>query len=140
MALERDRDQLWAEASRRLAQGETYELPEELWAEAARVQHDKTLTSPMQEKLEVALEGRCGSIDTEDVYSFLELKNRHDRYTAAQVRKCMENLGWTKCRRRRGKIQLHCYTKGEGEWFDLHSWSSEGMPTNVPRMKPTERP
>ena len=41
-ALERDRDQLWAEAAAREARGESIQLPEELWAIAEREQKEAT--------------------------------------------------------------------------------------------------
>jgi predicted P-loop ATPase len=125
-ALRRDRDQLWAEAVYRLHKGESYELPGPLWAEAARVQQDRTLTSPWTERLEVALEGKRGNIDVEMVYEFLGLKvDRQNKYVAAQVRKSMDDIGWTKARRRRGNKQVYCYTnlpehENDGKWIALY--------------------
>jgi len=50
-ALRRDRDQLWAEAANREAQGESIALPQELWAIAAIEQVERLEEDPWLEKL-----------------------------------------------------------------------------------------
>lgn len=52
-ALRRDRDQLWAEAAKLEAEGESIVLPQELWALAAAEQEDRLEDDPWQEKLAV---------------------------------------------------------------------------------------
>jgi hypothetical protein len=50
-ALERDRDQLWAEAAYREAQGESIVLPEHLWEAAALLQEARRETDPWEDTL-----------------------------------------------------------------------------------------
>src|SRR5690606_19350054 len=50
-ALRRDRDQLWAEAAKLEAEGESVVLPQELWAVAAAEQEERLEDDPWQEKL-----------------------------------------------------------------------------------------
>lgn len=57
-----DRDQLWAEAAHYEAQGESLELPRELWAAAGDVQLEREIVHPIVEKLEAQLSDRTGTI------------------------------------------------------------------------------
>jgi energy-coupling factor transporter ATP-binding protein EcfA2 len=50
-AVRRDRDQLWAEASKLEAEGESIVLPQELWAVAAAEQQERLEDDPWLEKL-----------------------------------------------------------------------------------------
>lgn len=50
-ALATDRDQLWAEAAQREAEGESLFLPQELWAEAAAEQSDRVTEDPWADVL-----------------------------------------------------------------------------------------
>lgn len=50
-ALQQDRDQLWAEAAKLEAEGESIVLPRELWAVAAAEQEDRLEDDPWLEKL-----------------------------------------------------------------------------------------
>ncbi|MCA0339748.1 MAG: hypothetical protein LCH99_08425 [Proteobacteria bacterium] len=52
-ALRRDRDQLWAEACKLEAQGESIVLPQELWAVAAVEQEERLEDDPWLEKLTI---------------------------------------------------------------------------------------
>lgn len=51
VALQRDRDQLWAEAENLEAEGASIVLPQELWAVAATEQEERLEDDPWQEKL-----------------------------------------------------------------------------------------
>lgn len=50
-AIERDRDQLWAEAAAREARGESIEVPERLWAAAAKEQDERLVIEPWDDAL-----------------------------------------------------------------------------------------
>jgi predicted P-loop ATPase len=57
VALERDRDQLWAEAAAREADGESIRLDPSLWAEAAVEQEARRAADPWEEVLAPLFEG-----------------------------------------------------------------------------------
>lgn len=54
-----DRDQLWAEAAKMESDGESLELPEELWPEAAKRQRGETTIDPWADLLGVFLRERA---------------------------------------------------------------------------------
>ena len=53
--LKGDRDQLWAEAAAREAQGVSIRLPRELWAIAAKEQEERMIDEPWIEVIQKAL-------------------------------------------------------------------------------------
>jgi hypothetical protein len=70
-ALRRDRDQLWAEAARREAAGESIRLERGLWAAAGEEQEDRRVEDPFYERLEAALGELEGKVSSEDVWTLL---------------------------------------------------------------------
>jgi predicted P-loop ATPase len=50
-ALEKDRDQLWAEAAARETRGDSIELPEELWGVAAKEQEERLQGDPWEDRI-----------------------------------------------------------------------------------------
>jgi predicted P-loop ATPase len=54
-ALKRDRDQLWAEAAAREAEGESIRLDPALWSDAEREQEKRLARDPWQDLLEQKL-------------------------------------------------------------------------------------
>lgn len=131
-ALERDRDQIWAEASHRLAQGEAYELPEELWEAATKAQDARMLVSPWEMRLETALEGRAGKVPIDNIFAFLRIDvHRQNPEVGRALNGIMARLGWKKDQQRHpnrktpsGESErVHCYSKapteGRSEWFSL---------------------
>jgi hypothetical protein len=97
--LRRDRNQLWAEAAHREAQGEATVLPKELWAAAQAEQNARLIEDPW----DAHLEGVVGTVigDEERVFTktifktWLEIPaERQTEATGARLRACMKRLGW----------------------------------------------
>lgn len=104
-ALASDRDQLWAEAVHAFRQAESLELPQELWAEAAREQEERLGRDPWEEILRVYLDGKAeaGPTGKRDRIHSNELlskvldrpKDRQSKNDWSRLRLIMENrLGW----------------------------------------------
>lgn len=134
-ALRKDRDQLWAEASKRFNAGECYELPRHLWQVSLAASQEKALESPWFEKLESELEGRHGYVSTDSVFEFLGVPtDRQNRWVAAEVRGYMGRLGWEKGQHKCNGKNRRCYAnmpKGrKGEWLSL------GGPSTTPKAAP----
>lgn len=98
-ALRRDRDQLWAEAAKLEAEGESIVLPQELWAAAAVEQAERLEDDPWQEKL-ATVQGRAVGDEVRAYTAELlgvvlgislerQLNNHGKRLTAL-----MRELGW----------------------------------------------
>lgn len=123
--LMRDRDQIWAEATHRLQQGESIALPKGLWVEAAAAQNERMRSSPWKMLLETALDGKTGRIAIAEIFRFLGLgdRSRQDPKAGSEIADIMTQLEWKKSRARGygGKSEReHCYTKGEDtSWFSL---------------------
>jgi putative DNA primase/helicase len=111
-ALARDRDQIWAEAMHRLAQGESPELPEHLYAAAAEAQEKRVLATPWEMRLGPTLENVFGRIAVEDLFQFLGVEpHRQDGNVGAQLNRAMRRLDWHKAQQRRDRQQTHCYER-----------------------------
>lgn len=120
--LRRDRDQLWAEAFHRLREGESYQLPSDLYEQANKVQAGASIAHPWREKLEDELQGKRGYIAIDDLWQFLGFDaSRQNKYQAQQVRSVMEGMGWEKTRKSRGKVKVHCFAnmRHSGKWITL---------------------
>jgi predicted P-loop ATPase len=90
------RDQLWAEAAVREAEGEPIELPREMWGLANAEQEQRRLIHPIEERLVELLEGvEVGFISNKEIWRALEFKVPH---TETRHRKIvddtMQRLGW----------------------------------------------
>lgn len=98
-ALERDRDQLWAEAAFREAGGETIVLPRDLWAAAAAEQADRLEDDPWMEKLG-SVNGRAfgdeARISTAEILEYvlgIPTERQHQGY-GKRVAALMPSFGW----------------------------------------------
>jgi predicted P-loop ATPase len=104
-ALERDRDQLWAEAAAREASGASIRLSEELWAAAAAEQQARMVENPFLSVLDRLLRERGGTdeegppmqgkIAVEDLWTLLDIKpaqrsQKHNEHLGD----AMKQLGW----------------------------------------------
>jgi predicted P-loop ATPase len=98
--LERDRDQLWAEATALEVAGESITLQRELWpeaaaAQAARMEEDTWIEA--LEKVEGTLFKGTYRISTKTLFEE-ELRippERQHPYMRSRLRRAMERLGWT---------------------------------------------
>jgi hypothetical protein len=82
--LKRDRDQLWAEAATREADGESIRLAKKLWEDAESEQKQRAVDDPWLEILRSALsdpdgEIAYGSISTETVWSLVGMSDKSRR-------------------------------------------------------------
>ncbi len=97
-ALKRDRDQLWAEASRLEATGETLALPQTLWADAAEKQGDRMIDDPWLDRLRAYVECRPDKtrfLSEELLEQAVEVPcSRRNQNDAKRVSMLMAKLGW----------------------------------------------
>jgi predicted P-loop ATPase len=99
-ALQRDREQLWAEAQQR-EQGASLRLPTKLWATAAVEQEARRAVDPWEDELGPLLEGngitRVTTIAVEAIWEKLGVAaNQRDNRDADRVAAIMERLGFVK--------------------------------------------
>ena len=119
--LERARDQLWAEAAFRDAQGEQLELPESLYEQAAHEQAQRMIADPWEDKLGPALEGKAGHIEVEAVWKYLGIEtHRQNPQVGHNVSQIMNRLGFEKTKLRKGGPAIPCFTNRKAStWFVL---------------------
>jgi predicted P-loop ATPase len=96
-AIRRDRDQLWAEAAAREAQGAAIRLPEHLWGAAAVQQERRREEDPWEDVLEPRYTPRPERVQLEDPWTALDIPVA-GRTPQAQQRltKIMARLGYVK--------------------------------------------
>jgi hypothetical protein len=121
--LQRDRDQLWAEAAHFEATGESLELPPELWTVAAQEQEQRVITDPWLMILEPLLVGKKGFVEIADINRVLMLEPKHQNGPAGQrIAAILRQLGYEKARVQRNGKRAWCYgrnTEGNGPWISL---------------------
>lgn len=104
-AIKRDRDQIWAEAAAREAEGAAIRLPRELWEAAAAEQKKNTiddaweitLRDALAEHEDLAAEKGVGlRVSAQSLWRFLGFSTvaKLSNYDAQKVSKAMKNLGW----------------------------------------------
>jgi hypothetical protein len=126
-AIRRDRDQLWAEAAHREAQGVSIRLPESLWAEAGRHQEAHRGRDAWHDVMVDVLgdkddpECLCGKVKSEDAWRIVGVpKERRDQKANDRFGTVMKDLGFQKGQRRFGGPRAeYCYLRGEEETRDL---------------------
>ena len=120
-ALTRDRDQIWAEAAFHETRGEAIELPERLWAEAAKAQESRVIGDPWKEILGPVLEGKRGCILAKQLWAKLGIQpDRQDGNAGQRLTRVMNELGFKKARRRGHPEDgfAWCWTNSEEtEWL-----------------------
>jgi len=102
--LKRDRDQLWAEAVVREAQGESIRLPESLWPAAAKEQEQRQEIDPWEFALYEAVNQIAPDSDgkrrvtTDSLFIAVGQVDvsRRDRLTASRISQCMQRLGFSR--------------------------------------------
>ena len=90
------RDQLWAEAAVREAEGEAIELPRELWRLANAEQEQRRLIHPIETRLNELLDGvEVGFIPNKEIRRALNLKvDRMETRQQKLADETMQRLGW----------------------------------------------
>jgi hypothetical protein len=109
----RDRDQLWAEAAHREAQGASIRLDSTLWQEAAVEQDERREEDPFTIMLAEKLTACTGKIKVTDVFELLGIPPQmrtQDQNT--RVGNSMRMLGWEHVQRRFGGDPEWSYVKG----------------------------
>lgn len=115
-ALKRDRDQLWAEAAAREADGESIRLDPSLYADAAIEQSDREVIDPFEILLKDAFGDETGRVWMLDLWKIVGIEPGDA--TQDQNRRLgsvMQKLGWARSRRRADGDRQYCYLKGGDE-------------------------
>lgn len=143
-ALERDRDQLWAEAAVREAAAESIVLPRNLWAAAGRAQDERLVEDPWTETLRNKLNDengnvRDGKVSNDALYRILGLHSaaQRDVQTGTRLSAAMQALGFRrKAGIRIGDNTVRGYARGNGRLRDLSpEEASERMMAAVARLR-----
>jgi hypothetical protein len=93
-AIERDRDDLWAEAAAAEANGESIRLDEKLWRRARKAQEEHTV-DPWLSTIERVLGDMTGRIATASLFEILMLPEGVKRpEMCVRLASCMRELGW----------------------------------------------
>lgn len=98
IAAKDDRDQLWAEAVYWEAKGVSINLPEELWAAAAREQEARMQDDPWVDLLSTMHGTKIGDVErvfSKDLMGHLEIPaTQQQHYLTARIANCMRKIGW----------------------------------------------
>jgi predicted P-loop ATPase len=158
-ALERDRDQLWAEAAAREASRDSIRLPESLWVAAAAEQQQRVVENPFISVLERVLhepdqlvdgesiEGKWmeGAIATEDLWTIVGVRPaQRTQDNNEKLGDAMKQLGWNRDRLRVGAgKRSYVYTRGPKphRWIVVELMSmQEGAPAQPVASYATIKP
>ena len=113
-ALKEDREQLWAEAATREADGESIVLPKSLWSVSAEEQEARRLESPVKTQLAHFLDGRTGRLSMVTLWKLLDVPITNQNALSKLVTEAMTELGWVRCKRRFGGANPQSgYAKGD---------------------------
>jgi predicted P-loop ATPase len=130
--LVRDRDQLWAEASRREAEGESIRLDQTLWAKAAEQQEARQVEDPWAAELSAALGDTKGMLLSDAPLVLLGVPVAMRTMEQAQrVGAVMRKpLGWKKTKRRffPGADPVAVWVKGHGPKWEVYAAAPYGRP------------
>lgn len=114
-AVMRDRDQIWAEAAKREAEGEDHALPSELYDTAAAEQEDRRSVDPFFHTLNGWLGDLQGAIRAEDVAIILgKISGQRTQDENQRIGEVMRMLGFIRAKLRfGGKNPENCYVRGD---------------------------
>ena len=116
-ALRRNRDQLWAEAAQREADGASIRLDASLWQEAAVVQEQRRELDPFEEQLAKVLGDLNGKLLTDDAWAIVgkEDVGRRTQDDMSRLGQSMRRLGFERTKlRSAGGVRWH-YARGDVE-------------------------
>ncbi|MGE0750817.1 MAG: VapE domain-containing protein [Variibacter sp.] len=133
-ALRRDRDQLWAEAAQREAQGIGIRLDPKLWTAAAEQQAQRLTQDPYVDTLQIALGDYEGKISAAGVWEILDVKpGNRTQDQNNRLGQAMSTLGWKRPKgggviRIQGKV-VSAYVKGPQPYrtIDAHRSPEAGV-------------
>jgi len=114
-ALRRDRDQLWAEAAAREAEGASIRLDPALWPAAAAEQDARRDEDPFVDTFRQAFGDLEGKVKQEDVWIVLGMPaERRTEVAGSRLTAAMSELGWKKTKLRFGEKGPNvCFVKGD---------------------------
>jgi predicted P-loop ATPase len=119
-AVKRDRDQLWAEASMREANGESIRLAPELWDEAALEQQERTVHEPWIDQIASVIGQREGKILNVDAWNIVGLEpGRQTQDHNVRLGVAMKALGFQRTLLRFDGQVSRCYVRGDGDAISL---------------------
>lgn len=140
-ALERDRDQLWAEAAAREAAGESVRLDPRLYDTAAAEQADRMVEDPWEDLLREALGEAAGKVLASDIWREVGVE-RSRRTQADNVRlgAIMKRLGFMRKEMRppNSKKTFKGYERGTGGGWLLDHKTSPLDPPNQDDAPPSD--
>jgi Virulence-associated protein E-like domain len=103
------RDRLWGEAAYFEAQGESIELPRELWAAATEAQQEREIVDPLLEMLEPKLADAYGRISLNAVWQLAgydpDARERKDNGTRIRLGLAMNQLGFEYIRKSKRDVK-----------------------------------
>jgi predicted P-loop ATPase len=112
--LRRDRDQLWAEAAARDAEGVAIRLDPSLWPLAAAEQEARRIEDPYVEVLSETLSNKEGKVKAQDLWRLIDVPvGQRNGTHARRLGAIMRQLGWARDKARFGGPPERCYLKGE---------------------------
>ena len=112
--LRRDRDQIWAEVSKREQSGQAIELPKHLWAVAAEQQNQRVVIDPFEQIIFGPLLELDGFVQSENVWKMLGLADQAKRtqLNNKRLNEVMTRHGWSHTQKRIGGQRPYGYMKG----------------------------
>ena len=137
--LKGDRDQLWAEAAAREAQGVSIRLPRELWAIAAKEQEERMIDEPWIEVIQKALGETNGKLLTSDVWRIVNIPTAqrtqaHNERVGIAMRAC----GWKRKKVRFPVIGMQwAYVRGPKPYKTINLYTNH-YDDSVTVNEPTE--
>ena len=152
VSLTKDRDQLWAEAALREANGESIRLPEELWAVAAVAQNERIQENPFVSVLDRVFrehakrgEGRQmeGKVLVQDVWTAVGIPpERRSQFHLEMLGHAMQELGWTRKRLRVGENgRAYMYVRGDEPYCRINVYAGDrGDPGSASYESDEEKP
>lgn len=111
-ALERDRDQLWAEAAAMEAQGESIRLHSSLWAFAEAEQKKREIENPLEAIFEQKLGEWTGRIPIGAMYDLLGIQ-KGDQSLTTLMGQAAQATGWKRKQVKHCGAQKRCYVRGD---------------------------